>query len=101
MSDVEIAKTLGVDSSTLNTYLSSKRLINAEAFVRALIDLGISLTYRQKEISARPAMEVQGQISFIFDKPCAFEETNDQIQVAIDRKQPASERLTVQVRRTG
>jgi transcriptional regulator with XRE-family HTH domain len=114
LSDVELAKRLGVSKSTVSKYLQGKQLVGGEPLKRMLTDLGIAIIYKGKEISAhdevkgdqfqRPSEQLSQQIAFVFDGPCRLNETNEtseNVTVSIHRKEPHQSRVTVQIRVAG
>jgi transcriptional regulator with XRE-family HTH domain len=105
LKDAELARRLGVSKPTLSKYLNCKQLIGGSPLSRAFTALGITITYQDKEISARdftgspkaqpPRAE---QVSFVFDQPCLFEETPENVEVTIERKQPQQAEVVVHVK---
>src|SRR5713101_5450336 len=53
LTDAELAERLGVSPPTFSKYLRRKMFIGGEPLTRAFIELGIVVSYREKEISAR------------------------------------------------
>ena len=98
MRDAELADRIGVSTATLSNYMSCKQLIGGATLARAFTELGITVTYRGKEISVRAVPE---QVSFLFDRPCLLEETPDRLTVMIERKQPQRAQVLVQVKVAG
>jgi transcriptional regulator with XRE-family HTH domain len=98
MKDAELADRLGVSTSALSKYMNCKQLIGGATLARAFTELGITVTYRGKEISVRTVPE---QVSFLFDPPCLLEETPDSVTVTIKRKQPQRAQVLVQVKVAG
>jgi transcriptional regulator with XRE-family HTH domain len=114
LTDVELARRLGVSKSTVSKYLQGKQLIGGEPLKRMLIDLGVAIIYKGKLISAHdevksdqlqePAEQITQQIAFVFDGPCRFNETNEtsgKVTVSIHRKEPHQSRVTVQIKVAG
>jgi hypothetical protein len=107
LNDGGLAKLLGVSTPSLSKYLRCKQFIGGPAMARAFIDLGITVTYRGKEISARafiggqPTQPRPEQISFVFETPCLLEETVDRVAVTIQRKQPQQAQAIVHVKVVG
>jgi len=93
--DAELAQRLGVSTSALSKYMNQKQLIGGATLARAFTELGITVTYRGKEISVRAAPE---QVSFSFDSPCLLEERSDHVMVTIKRKEPQRAQVLVQVK---
>jgi transcriptional regulator with XRE-family HTH domain len=107
LNDGDLAELLGVSTSSLSKYLRCKQFIGGSALARAFIDLGITVRYREKEISARaftseqPAQPGAEQISFVFEPPYLLEETVDKVAVTIQRKQPQQAHVIVQIKVAG
>jgi hypothetical protein len=72
--------------------------------LRALVSLGISLTYRDKGISAlelsttRTFLPTFEQISFQFEAPYALEDIPEGVKVTVARKLPKASRSVIQIR---
>ena len=72
--NASLAEALGIDESTVGTYIRKESPIMAEVLARACIDLGISINYRNYLISAGSfsgvAMAIPPpatQLEFLFD----------------------------------
>jgi transcriptional regulator with XRE-family HTH domain len=105
VTDTELASRLGVSKSTLSKYLRCKLLIGGEPLRRMFTDLGIAITYRDKEISARdfnhspkPAEQPLEQVSFVFDSPYRLGETTENVAVTLERRQPQQSQTTVHIK---
>jgi transcriptional regulator with XRE-family HTH domain len=110
LSDTELAKRLGVSKSTVSKYLSCKQIIGGEPLRRMLTELRIAIAYKGTEIlafynpadqSRRISEQSPQQISFVFGGPCRLNETPENVTVSIDRKEPQSSSVTVQIKIAG
>ena len=98
INDAELAARLGVSTSALSKYLNCKQLIGGEILVRAITDLGITVHYRDKDISIRASPE---QVTFAFDPPCLLKETPEAVTVTVERKQPNRSHVVLAVKLAG
>jgi transcriptional regulator with XRE-family HTH domain len=105
LKDQDLAKLLGVSKPTLSKYLNRAMQIGGPVLARAFVVLEIQLTYRGKVISVRdfPIPEaspkpIGRQISFEFDSPYLFKETDGRLAVTLERKGPDTEGVLATVK---
>jgi transcriptional regulator with XRE-family HTH domain len=106
LTNTEVAARLGVSKPSISKYLRAKLLIGGETLARLVVELGVMVTYRGKEISARDfaasgqklTEQPAEQISFLFEMPCLLEETAERVAVTVARKDPKHSQVTVEVR---
>jgi len=109
LSDTELATRLGVSKPALSNYLRGRLSIGGETLARLFVELGITITYRGKLISARDftlqrprtSEPVAQQISFVFDRPCLLEETVERVAITVERREPQESQITVELKVAG
>lgn len=108
LSDTELAGRLGVSKSALSKYLHGKQIVGGHTLGRLLTDLGLTILYRDRQISAAGLTDQEPQlaspaeqISFAFDSPCRLEETATGAAVTIQKKDVQSSGIRVQISLAG